>query len=287
MAEKKTLIVPTNVKRTWIEPTLELPIAAQCRLCALPRSSYYATPIATESAENLSLMRTIDRLYTAHPEWGVPRITDWMHQHDIVANHKRIARLMRLMGLQAIMPGPHTSRPHPEHVVFPYLLRGRSITTPDQVWCTDITYLPLAHGFLYLVAIMDWFSRYVLAWELSQTLELGFCLSALKKALRRGTPSIFNTDQGSQFTSIAFTEILLEKRIQISMSGRGACFDNIMIERLWRTVKYEHVYLHEYSEGNEMRDGLTTYFKYYNNERAHQSLERKTPGAFYRSRPRS
>ena len=232
-------------------------------------------------------MRLIDRIYTAHPEFGVPRMTRWLCEHyGVRVNHKRVARLMRLMGLMALVPGPHTSHGHPEHRVYPYLLRGRTIGMPNEVWCSDITYLPLGAGYLYLVAIMDWFSRYVLSWELSHSLETTFCLHALEAALRRGSPAIFNTDQGRQFTSTAFTERLTARHVQISMSGQGRYRDNILVERLWRTVKYEHLYLHEYTTRDELEQGLAAFFRYYNTERIHQALAWQTPLTVFRSRPR-
>ena len=210
-------------------------MARQCALIGLPRSSCYYAPLATESAENLRLMRVIDELYLQRPFYGYPRMTLWLRQRGWEVNEKRVARLMRLMGLQAVVPGPHTSRRHREHRVYPYLLRGLEIGAPDQVWCADITYVPLRRGFLYLVAVMDWFSRYVLTWELSNTLEAAFCLEALERALHGGAPEIFNTDQGAQFTSEGFTGRLERAGVRISMDGRGRVTDNIFIERLWRT----------------------------------------------------
>ncbi len=226
-------------------------------------------------------MRKIDELYLKRPFYGSPRMTDWLADLGWLVNEKRVARLMRLMGLQAVVPGPHTSRPHPQHRVYPYLLRGLEIRAPDEVWCADITYVPVRRGFLYLVAVMDWFSRYVLAWELSNSLETIFCLSALERALARSTPGIFNTDQGAQFTAEAFTGRLLSAEIQISMDGRGRAIDNVFVERLWRTVKYEEVYLRDYADGVEVRKGLGRYFRFYNTERRHQSLDKRTPAEVY------
>jgi len=246
-------------------------------LVELARSSYYYTPMATENEENLRLMRRIDELYLQRPFFGYRRITGWLRDLKWAVNEKRVLRLMRLMGLQAVLPGPHTSRRHPQHPVYPYLLRDLTIRAPDEVWCADITYLPMKRGFLYLVAIMDWFSRYVLAWELSNSLETSFCVEALERALDRGPPEIFNTDQGSQFTSEDFTGRLQKADIRISMDGRGRVTDNIFIERLWRSVKYEDVYLRDYADGTEARQGLERYFRFYNTERRHQSLGNRTP----------
>jgi putative transposase len=207
----------------------------------------YYVANAEESEENLALMRCIDRIYTAKPFYGVPRITWSLREDGHNVNHKRVARLMRVMGLQAAVPGPHTSKPHPEHVIYPYLLRGLEVAGPCHVWSSDITYVPMKRGFLYLVAVIDWFSRYVLAWELSNTLDSDFCVRALQRALAQGRPEIFNTDQGCQFTSEAFTGVLSGAGIRISMDGRGRALDNKFIERLWRSVKYEDIYLYKYT----------------------------------------
>lgn len=249
----------------------------QCELVDLARSSYYYTPMATESEENLKLMRKIDEFYLQRPFYGYRRMTGWLEEHGWQVNEKRVLRLMRLMGLQAVLPGPHTSRRHPQHPVYPYLLRGLKIRAPNEVWCSDITYIPMKRGFLYLVAVMDWFSRYVLAWELSNSLETAFCLDALERSLDRGSPEIFNTDQGSQFTSEEFTGCLGDAGIRISMDGRGRATDNIFIERLWRSVKYEDIYLRDYIDGTHVRRGLERYFRFYNTERKHQALEDRTP----------
>jgi putative transposase len=222
-------------------------------------------------------MRLIDEQYLRHPEFGYPRMTDWLLDEGHQVNHKRVARLMRLMGLQAITPGPHTSKPTPGHKIYPYLLRNISIEQVGQVWSTDITYIPMQYGFMYLVAVIDWYSRYVLAWELSNTMESHFCITALQHALRMGNPTIFNTDQGSQFTSEAFTGVLLDKDIAISMDGRGRALDNVFIERLWWTVKYEEIYPKAYSDGHALHQGLSRYFDYYNKERKHSSLDKQTP----------
>ncbi len=254
----------------------QLSIQRQCALLGLPRSSFYYEP-AAESAFNLELMRRIDEQYLRTPFFGSPKMTGWLRRQGYAVNPKRIARLMRLMGLQAIAPGPHTSQKHPEHPIYPYLLHGLAIVRPNQVWATDITYIRMAYGFLYLVAIMDWFSRFVLSWRLSNTLDVGFCLEALEEALGFGRPEIFNSDQGAQFTSGDFTGALKQQGIQVSMDGRRRAVDNIFVERLWRSVKYEEVYLKDYQDGNEAFAGLGAYFGFYNTERPHQALNYRTP----------
>jgi putative transposase len=246
----------------------------------LARSSYYYQPQPV-STLNLLLMRLIDEQYTKRPFYGVPRMTTWLRRQGYEINHKRVARLMRLMGLEAVRPKPRLSRGSKEHRIYPYLLRGRVIDHADYVWCADITYIRMIRGFVYLVAIMDWFSRYVLSWELSISLEKEFCLMALETALYRAQPEIFNTDQGSQFTSTEFTQRLEHSGVFISMDGRGRVFDNIFIERLWRTLKYEEVYLHDYGTVREARDSLVEYFEFYNTERFHTSLDNCTPYEIY------
>ena len=227
-------------------------------------------------------MRLIDEQYLETPFYGYLKMTRHLRENKgYQVNHKRVYRLMQQMGLRAIVPRPDTSRPHPEHKIYPYLLRGLKITRPNQVWSADITYIPMQRGFMYLVAVLDWYSRYVLSWEVSNTLDGDFCLLALERALQRGQPEIFNTDQGSQFTANAFTGRLEQAEIRISMDGKGRVFDNIFIERLWRTVKYEHIYLREYSNGLELVAGLAHYFDFYNHERFHQSLEYRTPTQVY------
>lgn len=257
-----------------------LTVARQCQLLGLARSSRYYAPAPTPAPDE-SLMRLLDRQYTARPFFGVRRMAMWLARQGTAVNVKRVRRLMRLMGLEAIYPKPRTSVKSPENKVYPYLLRGLTIEDPDQVWCADITYIPLRGGWGYLVAVMDWFSRYVLAWELSVTLDAGFCVEALREALSLGTPGIFNSDQGSQFTSQAFTGLLLESGIRISMDGRGRAFDNIFIERLWRSVKYEEVYLHDYQTPAEARLGLGQYFEFYNHQRPHQAMDYRTPAEIY------
>lgn len=249
-----------------------LSIRRQCELVGLNRSSYYWQP-AGESPLNLQLMRLIDQEYTRAPFYGYRKITARLNNaHGFQVNHKRIARLMTKMGLQAVYPRRRTTVSSKAHKKYPYLLRGLDINRPNQVWCADITYVPMSRGFMYLVAVMDWFSRYVLSWQLSNTLDGSFCLVALQKALFHAQPEIFNTDQGVQFTSGDFTDELQAAHIQISMDGRGRVFDNIFVERLWRSVKYEDIYLKEYDSVPNLAAGLEEYFQLYNYERPHQSL---------------
>jgi putative transposase len=258
-----------------------LRVRRQCELLGLSRSSLYYEP-ATETAENLRLMRRIDREYTAHPFLGSRRLTQWLSGQGEAVNRKRVQRLLRVMGLEAIYPKPKLSAPGRGHRIYPYLLRGVSIQRPDQVWSTDITYVPLARGFMYLAAIIDWFSRYVIAWRLSNTLDGSFCLEMLEEALRRGRPEVFNTDQGVQFTAQAWTGRLESAGVAVSMDGRGRCLDNVFVERLWRSVKYEDIYLWRYEAVPPLRQGLGRYFPYYNEERPHQSLDYQTPATVYR-----
>ena len=262
----------------------KLCVSRQCALLDVARSSVYYTPNTTESALNLALMRRIDECYLKRPFYGSPRMTDWLKEQGWPVNEKRVARLMQLMRLQATMPGPHTSKPHPEHVKYPYLLRGMEVSQSDQVWCADITYIPMRAGFMYLVAVMDWFSRYVLTWELSNSLESDFCIAALERALERERPQIFNTDQGAQFTSDAWTNVLKKADVKISMDGRGRALDNVFIERLWRSVKYEDVYLYDYADGRSLRRGLSRYFDFYNRQRLHTALGKTTPEKRYYTR---
>ena len=257
-----------------------LSIRRQCQLLNLPRSTFYYEP-ATETEENLQLMRLMDEQYLKTPFYGSRRMTVWLQQQGQEVNRKRVQRLLRLMGLEAVYPKKRTTQRGAGHTIFPYLLRGVSIDHPDQVWSTDITYIPLRRGFMYLVAIMDWFSRYVLSWRLSNSLESSFCLEALDEALSQSQPEIFNSDQGSQFTSPVFTGRLLQRGVAVSMDGRGRALDNVFIERLWRSVKHEDIYLKEYATGDEVYEGLTRYFEFYGHERPHQSLENRTPYAVY------
>ncbi len=276
-------MIPREEKRRWIEPGhAPLPIAQQCALLGLARSSWYYEPRRTESEENLRLMRAIDEVYLQWPFYGYPRVTRELRKRGWLVNEKRVARLMRRMGLQAALPGPHTSQPHPEHEVYPYLLKGLEIKAPNEVWGADITYIPLRGGYMFLVAILDWFSRYVLAWELSNSLESSFCVEALRRALAEyGPPGISNTDQGAQFTSAEFLGVLKEAGVRISMDGRGRASDNIFIERLWRTVKYEDIYLRDYTDGPGLWEGLDRYFRFYNTERPHSAHNYRTPREVY------
>jgi len=280
VARKKTLSLPVATRRNWVEPAPDYSIRRQCALAGVPRSGFYYEP-AAESEKNLLLMRLIDEQYLRHPEYGSPRMTDWLGDQGHGVNHKRVARLMRKMRLLAITPGPHTSKPTPGHKIYPYLLRGVSIERVNQVWSMDITYIPMRRGFMYLAAVIEWHSRYVLAWELSNTLESFFCVAALERALAQGTPEVFNTDQGSQFTSEAFTNVLLDRNIAISMDGRGRALDNVFIERLWWTVKYEEVYPKNYADGLALHKGLGNYFDYYNDERKHSALDKRTPAEVF------
>ena len=257
-----------------------LSIRRQCELLDLPRSTLYYQP-ATESDENLRLMRLLDEQYLKMPFYGSRRMTAWLQTEGHAVNRKRVQRLMRIMGVEGLTPRRSTSRPAPGHRVFPYLLRDVAITHPDHVWSTDITYIPLRSGFMYLTAIMDWYSRYVLAWRLSNRLDGAFCLEALDEALQGGKPAIFNTDQGSQFTSDAFVGRLLDRAVAVSMDGRGRALDNVFIERLWRSLKYEDIYLKEYATVDELYEGVMRYFEMYNHERLHQSLDYQTPYRVY------
>jgi putative transposase len=268
-------------KRALIEPAHpQISIARQCDLVGLPRSTYYYQEQG-ESEENLTLMRLLDKQYTDTPYYGVRRMTAWLRSQGYHVNHKRVARLLHTMGIEAIYPTPHLSQGHPTHRGYPYLLRDVPITRVHQVWSTDITYIRLHGGFIYLVAVMDWCSRYVLSWAVSITMDVGFCLEALEQALRVARPDIFNTDQGAQFTSNDFTGRLAAAGIQISMDGRGRALDNVFIERLWRTVKYEEVYLKEYETPREAMQGLGTFFVRYNEWRQHQALDYRTPASVY------
>jgi putative transposase len=250
-------------------------------LVGVPRSSWYYEPCG-EREENLLIMRLIDEQYTKTPFYGSPRMCCVLRQMGYQINEKRVERLMRLMGIQAIYPKKNLTKAVKEHKKYPYLLRGVKIERPNQVWSTDITYIRMRRGFLYLCAVIDWRSRMVLSWRLSNTQDGDFCIETLKDALATGVkPEIFNTDQGSQFTSPRYTKVLLEEGIQISMDGRGRALDNVYIERLWRDVKYEHVYLHEYETGQELHKGLKEYFKFRNTERPHEALKYKVPWEVY------
>ena len=251
-------------------------VREQCELLDLNRSTLYYEPVPV-SERDLELMRLLDQQQTETPFYGVIKMTNAMGEQGIDVGKCHVRTLLREMGLYAVYPEPDTSKPHPEHEVYPYLLSETEITRVNQVWSTDITYIRLGHGFVYLCAVIDWHSRYVLSYRLSNTLNADFCVDALREALKYGTPEIFNTDQGTQFTSQEFIEELKKRRISISMDGRGRCLDNIFVERLWRTVKYENVYLHNYETILEAREGLKKYFEFYNKKRFHQSLGYSTP----------
>jgi putative transposase len=258
-----------------------LPVSQQCRLLAVPRATVYRQP-AEVSAEDLAIMALIDRQYLARPYYGSRRMAAWLATQGHIVNRKRVQRLMRLLGLVAIYQRPNTSKPAATHKIYPYLLGGLTIERANQVWCSDVTYIPMAKGFLYLVVIMDWASRAVLAWRLSNTLGADFCVEALEEALARyGRPEIFNTDQGSQFTSDDFTGVLKQHTITISMDGKGRCMDNIFVERLWRSLKYEEVYLNAYATVAEAKAGIGGWLRFYNAERQHQSLGYRTPRQVY------
>ena len=279
---KKNLPPSVEAKRALVEiDHPQLSIHRQCELLGLSRSSFYYQP-ATETEENLALMRRIDEQYTLCPFYGSRRWAAWLSSAEQPINRKRVQRLLRLMGLEAIYPKPRLSAADGQHRVYPYLLRGVSIDRPNQVWSTDITYVPMAHGFMYLAATIDWYSRYVIAWRLSNTLDGEFCLDMLQEALSRGRPEVFNTDQGVQFTAIAWTTRLLGAGVAVSMDGRGRCLDNVFVERLWRSVKQEDLYLKCYEAVPPLRTGLRDYFGFYNEQRPHQSLGYRTPAEVYR-----
>ena len=265
----------------------KLSIRKQCYLLGVNRSRVYYQPAQTEQ-KDIAMMNFIDKEFTDHPFTGVERMVEVVHRKEkLVVNHKRIRRLMRKMGLMAIYPKPRTTQSIIEHAKFPCLIRKMDITKPDQVWCSDITYIRMAHGFMYLVAIMDYFSRYVISWSISNSLESLFCMDALDEALRLSKPMVFHSDQGSQYTSSDFVDELKSHKIKVSMSGRGRCFDNILAERLWRTVKYEEIYLREYADGHELIRSLRVYFDYYNYHRPHKSLGKKTPAEVYQASDQS
>jgi putative transposase len=272
------------MRQDWIDMKDDLATTRQCELAGVSRATMYAhqKPKVLDQ-DDLLLSRLIDEEYTRHPFYGTRRMVVVISKAvGYRVNRKRLQRLMRQMGLQGMAPGPNTSRAHPQHPIYPYLLRGLEITRPNQVWSTDITYIRLANGFVYLVVVMDWYSRKVLSWRISNSMDASFCVDCLDEALRNfGTPDIFNSDQGSQFTSIGFTGVLQRHEIKISMDGRGRAFDNIFVERLWRNVKYEDVYLNGYATMGELMVGLSKYFVLYNTERPHQSLAYQTPDSVY------
>jgi len=277
--------MPVAARTGWVSPHEPLTLTRQCALTGVTRSTLYAPhPAATPDEQEWILLGLIDAEYTRHPFYGSRKITVYLRGRGHRINRKRVQRLMGILGLAGMAPGPNTSRPHPQHRVYPYLLRGVMVTHPNHVWSTDITYIRLARGFVYLVAVIDWYSRKVLAWRVSNTLEGAFCVEGLEDAVQRyGIPEIFNTDQGCQFTADAFTGDLKAHGIAISMDGRGRALDNIFVERLWRSVKYEDVYLRGYATLPELLAGLTEYFVFYNTERLHQSLNYVTPDEVYRT----
>ena len=270
-------------KRMLVQPdSTELSIRRQCELISLTRSMLYYEPVEV-TAEEIELMKEIDRIFTQWPFYGSRKV---LVELAVAGHHevgrKRVQRLMRVMGIQALVPGPHTSKPHPEHPIYPYLLGRIDVVRPDQVWATDITYIPLEHGLGYLVAVIDWHSRAILSWRLSNTMTVDFCVEALEEALRQhGAPEIFNTDQGAQFTSPDFTGVLKREGILISMDGKGRATDNIFIERVWRSLKYEDVYLHDYATLAEAHAGIAKWIRFYNVRRPHQSLDNRTPMEVY------
>ena len=273
------------IRQGWIDAGDAVAVVRQCALASVSRATVYAQqkPRPVDESD-LLLNRLIDEEYTRHPFYGSRKMVVFLKAAGHQVNRKRVRRLMRQMGLAGMAPGPNTSRPHPEHKVHPYRLRGVPVVRPNQVWSTDITYIRLPRGFAYLVAIIDWYSRRVLSWRISNSMEAVFCVDCLEDALRHhGTPEIFNSDQGSQFTSAAFTDVLIREGVVISMDGRGRAFDNIFVERLWRSVKHEDVYLKGYASMGELLLGLTEYFAFYNGERSHQSLGQRTPDVVYRS----
>jgi putative transposase len=273
------------IRQEWIDDGDAVAIVRQCILAGVSRATVYAQrkPKRVDESD-LRISRLIDEAYTRRPFYGSRKMVVFLKKVGHLVNRKRVRRLMHLMGLAGMAPGPNTSRPHPEHKIYPYRLRGVPVVRPNQVWSTDITYIRLPRGFAYLVAIIDWYSRRVLSWRISNSMEAEFCVDCLEDALRHhGTPEIFNSDQGSQFSSTAFTDVLKREGVTISMDGRGRAFDNIFVERLWRSVKHEDVYLKGYASMGELMVGLTEYFVFYNGERPHQSLGQQTPDVVYRS----
>ncbi len=283
MATKKALEISLTTRKTWLDQKSKLSIRKQCELLGINRSSLYYEAVKANEF-NLLLMRLLDKQYTKTPFYGVKRMTAILRRKGYKVNEKRVRRLLRLMGLEAVYAKMNVSKANREHKIFPYLLNDVEVEKNDQVWSTDITYIRLKGGFVYLMAIIDWYSRYVLSWSLSTTLAADFCVDAVKDLLTKGKRcEIFNTDQGAQFTTPQFTEPLLDKDIKVSMDGRSRALDNVFVERLWRSVKYECVYLHEWQTVRQAKDGLSAYFDFYNNERLHQSLDYATPSEIYLS----
>ena len=282
MVEKKTSVLDIESKRNLIDGGQNgLTIKRQCELLELPRSTLYYQP-CIDSPRNIELMRLMDEIYTQNPEYGSRRIRFELNTIGHPVGRDLVRTLMRRMGIEAVYPKPNLSKGHPEHKIYPYLLRGVKIDRVNQVWSTDITYIRMLNGFLYLTAVIDWYSRYVLSWKISNSLDGVFCREVLLEALGKGLPEIFNTDQGSQYTSPDFVSILTERGIRPSMDGRGRALDNVFVERLWRSVKYEHVFLREYRNGLELRDGLEEYFSHYNERRPHMSLNYEYPSEVYK-----
>lgn len=269
------------MRRSLLDPEHDsISVRRQCELLGLPRSTAYSAPVP-ESDENLALMKAIDAVYLENPSFGSRSVAAVLVNEGWTVNRKRVQRLMRLMDIAGVVPKRNLSKPSPGHRVFPYLLRNMVVSRPDQVWSTDITYVPMRGGFVYLTAVMDWYSRYVLSWKLSNRLEGSFCLEALDAALSQGQPEVFNTDQGTQFTSAAFVNRLLDRSVAVSMDGRGRALDNVFIERLWRSVKYQEIYLRDYATTADVEEGLKQWFEKYNHERPHQSLDNLTPAKVY------
>jgi putative transposase len=272
-----------SARRKMVEPGHALSLVSQTVLLGLHRSGLYYSPVAVNE-EDLALMALLDKQYLKTPFYGYRKMTIFLQGEGYPVNHKRVRRLMRIMGIEAIYCRPHTSQPNKAHKIYPYLLKGLSITQANQVWATDITYVPMRKGFMYLMAIIDLYSRYVLEWSVSNTMESEWCTETLKKALKKyGKPALFNTDQGSQFTADLFVEVLLSHDIQPSMDGKGRAIDNIFVERLWRSVKYEDIYLKAYEDGWQLEQGMNNYFRFYNQERTHQSLKYHTPEKIYKT----
>lgn len=273
--------MPRTVRKEWIKNEKNAPtITRQMELAMLSKTFYYYKPIP-ETANNLLIMNLIDKIYTDRPFYGSRKIVHELKRQGHVVNRKRVLRLMQKMNLHPIYPKPNLSKNNSSHKIFPYLLKDINISRPNQVWSTDITYIPVQGGYFYLIAIIDWFSRYILSWKLSNTMDTYFCLIALDEALKIACPEIFNTDQGSQFTSEDFIQSLQKKNIKISMDGKGRCLDNIFVERFWRTIKYEEVYIKKYETGLDVKNGLENYLPFYNKHRLHQSLNYKTPYEVY------
>jgi putative transposase len=279
--------MPVEERQTWVDPSGTLSVSRQCQLVAVTRSVVYAKKKRLQKETDESdtvLLQLLDEEYTRHPFYGSRRMMHYLRGCGHAINRKRVQRLMQKLGLAGMAPGPNTSKAHPQHKIYPYLLRGVEVNRPNQVWSTDITYIRLPRGFVYLVAIVDWYSRKVLSWRLSNTMDAGFCVDSLEEAIQNyGKPEIFNTDQGSQFTSESFTGVLLRNGVKISMDGRGRALDNIFVERLWRSVKHEEVYLKKHENVPDLMMGLTHYFLFYNNERRHQSLGYVTPDIVYQT----